>query len=297
MISPLPKRIQGYQDMKFLCETKTSYLFISQRDDAPLNMNIVLKFIPLRDNVHKNQIDNECQLQSTIGHSYIMPVNTYFDYNDGSQLYRVIEMPLCNDDLCNAFTNHLICGIQHIYQIISELSAAVSYLHHHQILHGAICPENVVLKKSSEAYLIPQLSGFRFAKLLSIYTPDNQNCNCRNRIPNFAAPELLESRSHSYPSDIWSLGATFYFLVTGNVIEDPKNLNLNFESEFGPYFPECGKELIQRMLSINPKDRPLAEDIPKSKLFSEVMTQGLNDTIIENELKEFRFMDKKRFYK
>ncbi|KAK8886883.1 hypothetical protein M9Y10_037916 [Tritrichomonas musculus] len=297
MISPLPNRIQGYQDMELLCQTESSYIYVTQRDGAPLGKQIALKFIPLNDHAQKSQIDNECQLQSTIGHSYIMPVNTYFDYKDGNQIYRVIEMPLGVDNLCNAYSKHFLGGIQHIYKLISELTACVNYLHQNKILHGGICPENIILKNANEEFLIPQLSGFRFAKLLSIYSPDDFYCNCRNRIPYFSAPELLESKSHSFPSDIWSLGATFYFVITGNIIQDPKNLNLAYDSQFGPKFPHSGKELISRMLSFDPKDRPSASDIFNSDFFSEVMTQGLDHIIIQNKLNEYSFMTtKKKFY-
>lgn len=292
MNSPLPMRIQGYQDMKFLCQTKNSYIYVTRRDCAPKDEDIVLKFIPIKDSTQKNKLDSECRIQSSIGHSYIMPINTFFDYTEGSETYRVIEMPLGGDNLLNGFTNNLLCGIKHIFKIIVELSAAVNYLHSHQILHGAICPENVIMKKSSEEYLIPQLSGFQFARLLSIYSPGNTSCNCRNRIQNFAAPELLESRSHSYPSDIWALGATFYFIITGNFIQNPKNLELDFESEFGPQFPESGRDLVRRMLSVDPNMRPTAANILRCEFYSEIKDQGLDQTAVQNSIHDFKFMFK-----
>ena len=293
MMNNIPTRIQGYQDMKLLCQTESSYIYVSQRDGTPLDEKIILKFIPLKDNGHKNKIDSECRIHSSIGHSYIMPINTFFDYNDGSQLYRVIEMPLGVDNLCNIFSKHLICGLRHITELFTELTAAVDYLHENKILHGAICPENIIMKKEKGEYLIPQLSGFQYARLLSIYTTDETKCNCRNFVPNFAAPELLERRSHSYSSDIWSLGATFYFIVTGNYIDNPKNLNLNYDSQFGPKFPESGKELIEMMLNVDPNKRPSASDVLKSEFFSEMKSQGLDQTVVQNTIHDFIFMSKK----
>lgn len=292
----LPNRIKGYQDMKLLVQTANSYIFVTQRDGTPTDQHIVLKFILLDNYSCKNQIDNECQIQSSIGHSYIMPINTYFDHMENSDLYRVIEMPLCLKNLSNCHTERSICGIRHVLKLMCELTAAVNYLHQHQILHGAICPENIVFKKSNEEYLVPQLTGFHYSKLLSIYSnrdeSETQCCNCRNRVEHFAAPELIEARSHSYPSDVWALGATFYFIVTGNLIEDPKNPVLDFNENFGLQLPESGKELIRQMTRVDPNERPSAEKVLRNRLFSEEMDQALDQTIIQNKLIEYKLLYK-----
>ena len=262
MMNNIPTRIQGYQDMKLLCQTESSYIYVSQRDGTPLDEKIILKFIPLKDNGHKNKIDSECRIHSSIGHSYIMPINTFFDYNDGSQLYRVIEMPLGVDNLCNIFSKHLICGLRHITELFTELTAAVDYLHENKILHGAICPENIIMKKEKGEYLIPQLSGFQYARLLSIYTTDETKCNCRNFVPNFAAPELLERRSHSYSSDIWSFGCVIFNILTGDAPFEGKNPAELMENitalKFTPAverLPRLAKDLIMKILILDPTKR------------------------------------------
>ncbi len=88
--------------------------------------------------------------------------------------------------------------------------------------------------------------------------------------PNYIAPEILDGKTgHSYEVDIWSLGVIIYTLLIGKPpFETPdvkttyKKIRMNSYS-----FPEHvviseqAKNLITKILNLDPSRRPLLEEI------------------------------------
>ena len=135
---------------------------------------------------------------------------------------------------------------------LSQTCFALAYLHAQNILHRNIKPSSIYLM------------GIDYAKLGNFGIS-----NIKER-PNimYLAPELYEKKDYTKKTDIWYLGATFFQLMTFNfpfkgkndeeiresILKDEKNENnTNYRSEV--------KDLINRMLSKDPEERPSAADI------------------------------------
>ena len=81
--------------------------------------------------------------------------------------------------------------------------------------------------------------------------------------PAFAAPELLQEQSYMGPPvDVWALGATLYYMVTGNIPFAGNSVPQIKENVLkGSYLspsrvgPQC-KELIGQLLTLEPGKRP-----------------------------------------
>lgn len=81
--------------------------------------------------------------------------------------------------------------------------------------------------------------------------------------PAFAAPELLQEQSYlGPPVDIWALGATLYYMVTGNVpFSGGTVLQIKESVLKGSYNPPkrvgtvC-RELVAKLLAMEASDRP-----------------------------------------
>jgi 3-phosphoinositide dependent protein kinase-1 len=79
--------------------------------------------------------------------------------------------------------------------------------------------------------------------------------------PQYVAPETLDDSITSAASDLWSLGCVIFQMLTGHPPFDGESEYLIFQKilsakyEFPPDFPETGKDLIQKLLAIDPKER------------------------------------------
>ena len=103
-----------------------------------------------------------------------------------------------------------------------KVCAAVAYLHRNLVVHRDLKPSNILVTAEGE----PKLLDFGIAKMLDVST-DSTVTSMRMLTPNYASPEQVTGGRITTATDIYSLGAVLYGLLTG------KNAH-----EFGDHSPE-----------------------------------------------------------
>ena len=97
-------------------------------------------------------------------------------------------------------------------QLFLKVCSAVELAHRQHIIHRDIKPGNVLANEDCELKLL----DFGIAKLLSVH-PDNEEVTVaaeRRFTPIYAAPEQNAGRAATIASDVYSLGALLYELLT-----------------------------------------------------------------------------------
>lgn len=155
--------------------------------------------------------------------------------------------------------------------IIQQVAEALDYAwKEQQLIHRDIKPDNIMLTKNGRAKLA-DLGLAKFAGEI-----DDANKDEVMGTPQYISPEHLTGMPMDIRSDIYSLGATFFHLVTGRFaftgkdaveiarkhIEEP----LENPRAVNPAIPESVAAIIIRMMEKNPDARyqsaeELAEDI------------------------------------
>ena len=282
-----PKCPPIYYSLNWCGQTNYSSFYIASRIKPRSKKKFFIKCISLKNYTLK--IEQECGIQSSVKHPNIMPLNDHFEFEH----YYYLEMPLA----VGPISNDLIINVQQIYKIMFQVSHAVYYLHEQNILHGDINPNNMVLMDLDTKNPLPRIIDFGFAQQLE---SSNSYCSCHHMTLDYSAPEVLGMENHSFPSDIWSLGATFYYMITHRKIITEtnrpykalqiaaKNRILDFTNmyndprNFGTYFANSGKLLIDRMLDVDPSKRPTAKNVIEDPFFDEVLDQAwINDIRIK----------------
>lgn len=160
----------------------------------------------------RQQFEREAQMLYNLRHSNLPKVSDYFvvagqgqylvmDYIEGEDLQQMLNKqggPLPLGD---------------VLKWIGEVCEALSYMHSRQppIIHRDIKPANIKITPTGEAVLV----DFGIAKE---FDPGQHTLTgARAYTPGYASPEQQGGRGTDAISDVYSLGATTYALLTGAV--------------------------------------------------------------------------------
>ena len=144
--------------------------------------------------------------------------------------------------------------------IFKQLITTLQFIHSHNIVHRDIKPDNILLDLDNTI----KLCDFGVSKII----PKGQLVNDSCGTPAFIAPEiLLDTPYNPYVSDIWSSGVVLYAMVTGFFPFRGVNETQLHENILSGLYPnpldisEDLKDLLKRILNVNPKERITLEQI------------------------------------
>lgn len=197
-----------------------------------------------------SQFEQEAILLAGLKHPNLPRVQDHFVLPNGAQ-YLVMEY-VEGTDLDMQLRNGALPEVQ-VRGWLDQIFDAVAYLHAQRVIHRDIKPANIRITPKGQAMLV----DFGLAKVMQSGKPTYTGAKAVT--PGFAAPEQYRGGTDAR-SDIYSLGATMYALLTGSVPPDalaleqgsallvsPRVLN----PRLGPQIEQC----ILRALQLPPPQR------------------------------------------
>ena len=147
-------------------------------------------------------------------------------------------------------------------RILYQLTSALSYLHKNNICHRDLKLDNILIDDKMNIKLIDL--GY------SMYSNDNTYLNFFGGNINYLAPEILKKREYNGSAvDVWNIGIILYYLLCGCFPfknNDQLFENINKGNILFPDNLSLGvKELIQKMLCVNPVSRITTNKILKNE--------------------------------
>lgn len=185
-----------------------------------------------------------------LSHPHIVRVIDVFEENGTA--YYVMDY-LGGGTLQDAVQAHGAFSVSVASDYIRQVASALDYIHGRNLLHLDVKPSNIMLNDSGEAVLV----DFGVSKR---YDESGQQMSSTplGVSEGYAPLEQYESGGvdqFSPSTDIYSLGATFYYLLTGS--RPPKACALLSESlSFPDGIPEGIRACIIRAMAPGRKDRP-----------------------------------------
>jgi formylglycine-generating enzyme required for sulfatase activity len=187
---------------------------VYQATDARLNIRCAIKEYFRTSDEAAIQFKYEAEARAKLRHPNLPRVTDHF-HTDHS-LYVVMDF-VEGDDLGSLLDkNGKPFALDQVRQWINQICDALIYMHEHNppVLHRDIKPANIRITPENNAVLV----DFGLEK---IYEDDaNKSTGIRGITPHFAAPEQYGRGRTNAQSDIYSLGATLYFLLTNIVPPD-----------------------------------------------------------------------------
>ena len=146
-------------------------------------------------------------------------------------------------------------------QILKGICAGLGHAHQLKLVHRDLKPDNIMLMRNDTRPLITDLG-------LATDRITTQQLNSRKRFsligtPEYSAPDQLRNPHKATPAcDVFSAGACFYFMLTGQEAFDGEtllDLIINVATEDPPelsHLPPEAQTIILHFMAKDPQDRP-----------------------------------------
>ena len=132
------------------------------------------------------------------------------------------------------------------YQVMRQLAEALAHAHSEGVIHRDIKPSNILVDAAGQALL----TDFGISKLVANLTVGETLAGYWSG--GYAAPEQRSGGPASFASDVYSLGAVFFHMLTA----EPPPAEGPGQSLIAERVGQPFRRVLQRMLATNPDERP-----------------------------------------
>ncbi|KAH8816304.1 kinase-like domain-containing protein [Xylogone sp. PMI_703] len=213
-------------------------------------------------------------------------VRLYYTFQDSTSLYYVLDVASGGellgvlkkigsfDEECTRFYG-------------AQILEAIEHMHNRGVIHRDLKPENVLLDDQMHI----KITDFGTAKLLpdpreakdsqkdydipGTENEEEEDTRARSFVgtAEYVSPELLTNKNACKASDLWAFGCIIYQLLTGRPPFKAAGEYLTFQKivaldyEFPPGFPPAARDLVERLLVLDPQRRLSIEHIKNHEFF------------------------------
>ena len=210
-IAPARDKIGKYDIINEIGSGSTGTVYLShdpyfRRDVAIKVYDIEADEDPQRARIARKMFFNEAHMVGMLQHPNILPI--YDAGEEDGQYYVVME------HIQGARTLDVYCKpdnllrIDDVVKIIYKCAKALQYAHKRGVIHRDIKPSNIMLTTDNDVRIIDY--GIAILKDADISRIEGIAGS-----PSYMSPEQIKSAEISTASDLYSLGAVMYELLTG----------------------------------------------------------------------------------
>lgn len=203
-----------------------------------LDRLVAIKILPPefgRQEDFADRFKSEARAMAKLNHTHIVGVYDFGITKEG-HLYLVMEW-VEGQTLHTLIQNGSI-PVRKAANLAMQLCDALSFAHHHKILHRDIKPGNIMISEDDQV----KVADFGLARPITGEAEENPFGT-----PDYVAPEILGKGAVDQRADIFAAGVVVYEMLTGRVPQQPRRS----VQEFAPLSPRWD-ELIDRATHADP---------------------------------------------
>jgi serine/threonine-protein kinase len=191
------------------------YLALDNSESPPVEVALKVCQPPLNDKKFIPKFLREAFQLSRLDHPNIMKL---LDFGNTDGFYYMATGFIRGHSLKDYLAEGPIIE-ESAVAVAREMGKAFSHMRDHNVIHRDVKPENILISEENEIILV----DFGLAK-----EEGQRTLSVGDELfgtPHFMAPErVLDSENLTIKTDIYSLGVTLYYIVSGEYPFDDKNL-------------------------------------------------------------------------
>jgi serine/threonine protein kinase len=208
---PVPERIGKYPIIKQVGEGTTGKIYLSHDPYFRRDVAIKVYHVPAEDDPEQARIArkmffNEARMVGMLQHPNILPI--YDAGEENGRYYVVMEHIRGARTLAAYCRPDNLLRVDDVVKIMYQCARALHYAHKRGVIHRDIKPSNIMLGRDNQVRII----DFGIAILRD---SDVSKIDGIAGSPSYMSPEQVQSGDIGPASDLYSLGAVMYEMLSG----------------------------------------------------------------------------------
>lgn len=281
ILRPIKKGVKDFDFGATLGEG--SYSTVMAAQDRETQKQYAIKVLDKRHIIKEKKVKYVNIEKETLNRLTDHPgvVRLYYTFQDERSLYFVLD--LCSGGELLSVLKRMTTFDEECTRFYgAQILDTISYMHSKGVIHRDLKPENVLMDDNQHI----KITDFGTAKMLEAHQDaagrtyyDHDTGSIRDRASSFVgtaeyvSPELLTDKNACKASDLWAFGCIVYQLLAGRPPFKAANEYLTFqkivalEYEFPIGFPSVARDLIERLLVLDPQQRLSLDHIKNHEFF------------------------------
>lgn len=254
--------------------------------DITLDREVAIKILKdgiRHDSVQAKRFLKEAKTAAALNHSNVIPIYTCGIYE--GQTYLVMQyMGGSSLETRLNLSKGYFLDLQEVLHWFHDTAEGLEHAASRSIVHHDVKPGNILMDTNGNV----RIGDFGLAQSAANQEDSSEVPDEEWITPNYVSPERVESGREDFRGDIYSLGATFYHLLTGKVPFEHENLEELIwmrtrqkppsPAIHRPEIPQAVSTLIMRMMEIDPAARPSYRQIITT--LEEVLNTGNDGPVV-----------------
>ena len=213
-----PERVGAYEVLRAIGRGGMGAVYLAERADRQFEQRVAVKVLKrgLDTSELVARFRRERQVLADLEHPGIARLIDGGETEDGRPY---IVMEYVEGVAVDRWCEERRLSTRDRLELFLRICEAVQYAHGKLVVHRDLKPSNVLVTASGD----PKLLDFGIAKMLDPSAPSitrEQAGGARFMTPEYASPEQVRGEAISTASDVYSLGALLYQLLTGRTPHD-----------------------------------------------------------------------------